>query len=165
MKYTTLVFLVIGLLNIHCSNSKLSEIEEGFEGAWVSKLPTKVNGKEQIESYTYIELNENNTGIKGFLIDVDGNKKLTLPSEITHWTIHSDTLIIEYVMTGGIISMPGQKDTIINSFNFKDRWLIKNKTEDEFDGVDYSPEIPFHHTIHFNRTKVFKEEPLLKFFK
>lgn len=165
MKKNTLLLLLIGLLNIQCSDSTLSDIEKDFEGAWVSEMPIKDGGESGFDCYLYLELNKNNTGKKAFLIKREGKKKLGLPSEITNWAVHKDTLIVESSMTGGKVSIPGKKDTIISSFHFKEYWIIKNKKEEEFEGVNFDPQIPLIGTTYFVRSKVFKEDPFLEYIK
>jgi len=149
MIYKVGLFSVCMLLS-GCT-SILTEQEKSVTGSWRHEIGTTMNPDS---TFGYLELSDNRMGRTGVVVNMHGELRHypQLSFTVTNWKISHDTLIVDYMMKGGLFSSPGQKDTVLNDFAVTDRWIIKSISESEFIGEVYDPSIPFETTTTFVRT-------------
>jgi hypothetical protein len=147
-RYPEVFFILCLLIITRCTTHQLSETEEHLTGAWSAEIGSSPNGNR---NFTYIELNTDRKGVNAIAVQTNDRIFLGTVFEITEWKIKKDTLIINYIMTGGLFSAPGMKDTLVNDFQVTNYWIIREKSENEMLAESYDPAIPFTSVLRFAR--------------
>ena len=126
----------------------MTEEEKQFIGSWTFEISPSKNGNK---NFSYLKLNENRKGTNGILVNSNGKTFLGTSFDVFDWKIRNDTLIVDYMMKGGLFSSPGRKDTVINDYPVRDYWIIKQKLEREFVAESFDPTIPSSSEVRFVR--------------
>jgi hypothetical protein len=151
MNFAKRTLYLVPLILLSCGPD-LTEREKLFVGAWRHSINTSMSPDS---TFGYLELTEDRKGKVSIVSNIHGRLQHVrgLDYHVTSWSLRSDTLIVDYQMTGGTFSSPGRKDTTVNDFSVTDRWLIKEIADQGFVGESIDPDLPFTSTKSFSRTE------------
>jgi hypothetical protein len=110
--------IVAFLLFVSCSS--LDDRERKLVGGWRYAIESSVPADSTFGWKHGIVRNVN-----GKLIDLN-----FMMYDVQHWHLAGDTLVLGCTMNGGVLSVPGKKDTLIDKMTMKIQWLIHSVSDD-----------------------------------